>query len=343
MMPMKFQDRSMTDPTRRHLLAALGATCAWPWLAHGAHAASHDWPTRTVNFIVPFPPGGPVDTTARLATKPMGMRWSQPAVIDNRSGAGGIVGAQLAAKTPANGYNFFFAAIHHAILPSLRDKLSYDIERDFDPVGMAALFPIVLMVNAKVPVRTVQELIAYARANPNKLAYGSSGTGGGTHLAGALFCSMAKVEMQHVPYRGSAPAMQDLLGGQVQVMFADGPSAMPHLRGATLRALGVGNPEPSALFPDLPTIASTGVPGYEAYSWTGVVAPKGTPKDIIERCNADLNKALMDPDTKKNMLAAGAEPRPGTPAQFGAFIHSEIAKWGNVIRSAHITLDADGA
>ena len=333
----------MTDSTRRHLLAALGATCAWPLLAKNAHAASPDWPTHAVNFIVPFPPGGPVDTTARLVTKPMGSRWSQVPVIDNRAGAGGIVGAQLAAKMPANGYNFFFAAIHHAILPSLRDKLSYDIERDFDPVGMAALFPIVLMVSPKVPARTVQELIAYARANPNKLSYSSSGTGGGTHLAGALFCSMAKVEMQHVPYRGSAPAMQALLGGHVQLMFADGPSAMPRLHDASLHALGVGNPGPSALFPELPTIASAGVAGYEAYSWAGVTAPKGTPKDIIEQLNADLNKTLTDPDTQKNMLAAGAEPRPGTPAQFGAFIHSEIVKWGHVIRSAHITVDADGA
>jgi tripartite-type tricarboxylate transporter receptor subunit TctC len=329
--------------TRRCLLTALGATCVWPWLATAARAAALDWPTRAVNFIVPFPPGGPVDTTARLVAKPMGVRWSQATIIDNRAGAGGIVGAQLAARMPANGYNFFFAAIHHAILPSLRGHLSYDIERDFDPVGMAALFPIVLMVSPKVPARTVQELIAYARANPDKLSYGSSGTGGGTHLAGALFCSLAKVEMQHVPYRGSAPAMQDLLGGQVQLMFADGPTAMPHLHDGTLRALGVGNPEPSALFPALPTIASAGVPGYQAYSWTGIVAPKGTPPAIIERLNADLDKALTDPATRKALLAAGAEPRPDKPAKFGAFIHSEIAKWGDVIRSAHITVDASGA
>lgn len=333
----------MSHLTRRHLLAALGASCAWPLLADRAHAASSEWPARIVNFTVPFPPGGPVDTTARLVTKPLSERWAQPAVLDNRSGAGGIVGAQLAAKAPADGYNFFFASIHHSILPSLRDNLSYDIERDFEPVGMAALFPIVLMVNSKVPVNTVQELIAYARANPNKLSFGSSGTGGGTHLAGALFCSMAKVEMQHVPYRGSAPAMQDLLGGHTQLMFADGVSAMPHLNNKTLRAVAVGNPEPSALFPGLPTIAGSGVPGYEAYSWTGVVAPKGTPKAIIERFNADMNKALTNPEIQKALLAVGAEPRPGTAAQFGAFIHSEIAKWGEVIRAAHITLDADGA
>jgi tripartite-type tricarboxylate transporter receptor subunit TctC len=280
-----------------------------------------------------------VDTTARFVTQPLSKRWGQPAIVDNRSGAGGIVGAQFAAKAPNDGYHFFFASIHHSVLPSLRGNLSYDITKDFAPVGMAAVFPIVLVVHESLPVRTVSELIAYAKAQPGKLSFSSSGTGGGTHLAGELFNSMAGVKIQHVPYRGSAPAMQDLLAGQVQMMFADGPSAIPHLSGGKIRALGVGNPQPSALFPGLPTIAQSGLPGYEAYSWSGLMAPAGTPARIVRRVNADMVEVLSDANTAKTMLAAGAEPKPGTPQAFQSFVQSEIDKWGKVIRTAGITMD----
>ncbi|WP_459694313.1 tripartite tricarboxylate transporter substrate-binding protein, partial [Achromobacter xylosoxidans] len=255
------------------------------------------------------------------------------------SGAGGIVGAQFAAKAEPDGYNFFFASIHHAVLPSLRDNLTYDINRDFVPVGMAAVFPIVLVVNPALPVTSVSELIAYAKANPGKLSFSSSGTGGGTHLAGELFNAMAGVKIQHIPYRGSAPAMQDLLGGQVQVMFADGPSAVPHLKTGKVRALGVGNPTRSSMLPDVPTIAESGLPGYEAYSWSGVLAPKGTPADIVARVNADMVKVLSDPATAKAMVAAGAEPKPGSPEAFGAFVRGEVAKWRDVIKKAGVKLE----
>ncbi len=297
------------------------------------------WPDKPVTFIVPFPPGGPVDTTARLTTLPLGQLWSIATPIENKAGAGGIIGAQAAAKAPADGYHFFFAAIHHSVLPSLKSNLSYDIQKDFVPVGMAARFPIVLVVNPALPVNSVAELIAYARAHPNKLSYSSSGTGGGTHLAGELFNSMAKTTMQHVPYKGSAPAMQDLVGGQVQVMFADGPSALPFIKSGKIRALGVGNPEPSAFFPGVPTIAAAGLAGYEAYSWTGVVAPVGTPDAIVQRVNADMVKVLSDPKTAESLMAAGAEPVPGTPENFRLFLDNEIKKWGEIIRSANIKVD----
>jgi len=329
------------DPQRRRVLAGLGATCAaavlptlFPSVARAA-----TWPGHAVTFIVPFPAGGPVDTTARFTTQPLGQMWSVPTVVDNKSGAGGIVGAQFAAKAAPDGYNFFFASIHHAVLPSLRNNLTYDITTDFVPVGMAAVFPIVLVVNASVPVNTVSELIAYAKQNPGKLSFGSSGTGGGTHLAGELFNAMAGIRIQHVPYRGSAPAMQDLLGGQVQVMFADGPSAVPHLSGGKVRALGVGNPTRSSMLPNVPTIAESGLPGYEAYSWSGVMAPKGTPPDIVKRMNADMVKVLSDPATAKGMIAAGAEPKPGTPEQFGEFVRNEIVKWRDLIKTADIKLE----
>ncbi|WP_026640953.1 Bug family tripartite tricarboxylate transporter substrate binding protein [Bordetella petrii] len=327
----------MQNVQRRRLVTALGAAWAAACLPLQAHAAK--WPERPVNFIVPFPPGGPVDTTARLTTQPMAQAWNVAAVVDNKAGAGGIVGAQAAAKTEPDGYHYFFASIHHAVLPSLRGNLSYDITKDFVPVGMAAVFPIVLVVHESLPVNTVQELIAYAKQNPGKLSFGSSGTGGGTHLAGELFNSMTGTRIQHVPYRGSAPAMQDLLGGQVQVMFADGPSARPHLQGGKFRPLGVGNPQPSALFPGIPTIASSGVPGYEAYSWSGLLAPAGTPADIVKQANADMVRVLRDPEAAKSMLAAGAEPKPGTPAEFGAFLQAEIDKWGKVIKEAGIKVE----
>ena len=329
----------MQDSQRRRVIAGLGAVLASPWLPALAHAASA-WPDRPVDFVVPFPPGGPVDTAARFVAKPLNLMWSQPTIIDNRDGAGGIVGAQLAARQPADGYHFFFAAIHHSILPSLRTSLSYDIQKDFDPVGMVAIFPIVLVVNPrKLPaVKSVADLIAYDKAHPGELSFGSSGTGGGTHLAGELFNSMTGTKIKHIPYRGSAPAMQDLLAGQVQVMFADGPSAMPHVKSGELVALGVGNLKHSALFPGLPSIADSGVPGYEAYSWSGLVAPHGTPPEVIRRVNADLDKVLKDPDVAKSMLAAGAEPAPDTPEQVRAFLASELAKWHKVITEAHITV-----
>src|SRR5690606_38903618 len=327
----------MHDPQRRRLMAALGAAWAAASLPVPARAAK--WPERPVNFIVPFPPGGPVDTTARFTTQPLGELWKVPTVVDNKAGAGGIVGAQAAVKAPADGYHYFFASIHHALLPSLRAHLIYDVMTDFTPVGMAAVFPIVLVVHESLPVNNVQELIAYARQHPGKLSFSSSAAGGGTHLAGELFNSMTGTRIQHVPYRGSAPAMQDLLGGQVQMMFADGPSAMPHLSGGKIRPLGVGNPEPSALFPGIPTIAASGVPGYEAYSWSGVLAPAGTPADTIKPVNADMARVRAHPATVEGRLAAGAEPRPGTPEQFGAFLQAELDKWSKVIKQAGIKVE----
>lgn len=327
----------MHDSQRRRLLAGLGVVCAAATLPLSAHAAT--WPSQPVNFIVPFPAGGPVDTTARFIATPLGALWKTSTIVDNKAGAGGIVGAQTAARSPADGYHYFFASIHHTVLPSLRGNMSYDIRTDFVPVGMGAVFPIVLVVHESLPVKTVEELIAYAKQHPGKLSYGSSGTGGGTHLAGELFNSMTGTGLQHVPYRGSAPAMQDLLGGQVQVMFADGPSAMPHLSGGKIRALGVGNPDPSALFPGIPTIASSGVPGYEAYSWSGMLAPAGTPADVVKKVNADMQAVLKNPATVKSMLAAGAEPKPGTPEEFGEFLQAELDKWSKVIKDAGIKVE----
>ena len=320
---------------RRRLLTVMGAAFATAALAPRAFAA--DWPSKSVNIVVPFPPGGPVDTATRFVSVPLGQRLGQTVVVDNKAGAGGIVGAQYAARLAPDGYSLFMAAIHHAVLPALRSDLTYDITKDFIPVGMTASFPIILVVHPSLEVKSVAELIAYAKANPGKLAYASSGTGGGTHLAGELFNSMAGTTMQHIPYRGSAPAMQDVLGGQVQVMFADGPSALPHVRGGKIRALGVGNPDRSPLAPDLPAIAAS-LPGYEAYSWCGLFLPKGAPSAIAKRINEDQNAVLRDPEIAKSMLAAGAEPRPGSQEEFAQFLQGEITKWKTLIKERNIVV-----
>jgi tripartite-type tricarboxylate transporter receptor subunit TctC len=325
----------MTPFTRRQFLASSGAALASAALPVRAQA----YPSKPVKFIVPFPPGGPVDTTARAIAGKLTEQWGQTAVVENRSGAGGIVGAEAAAKSPADGYTIFVCSIHHSVLPSLNPKLSYDIEKDFTPVSFGAMFPIILVAHQSVPAKTVRELVAYAKANPGKLTFGSAGNGGGTHLAGELFKMMAGVELLHVPYRGSAPAMSDLLGGQVQLMFSDAPTALPHIKSGRLRALGVGSPTRSALAPEVPTIAEGGLRGYESYSWAAVVAPAATPREIIVKLNADIVKALNDPTVKQRLLEAGAEAQPGTPEQFGKFLRAEITKYAKVVKDANVKAD----
>ena len=336
-------DASAPDAGRRRLhrlavTASLAAVTGASLIGREARAQDA-WPARPPTFIVPFPPGGPVDVSARTVTQAMSAAWGQPAVIDNRAGAGGIVGAQAAARQPADGYHYFFPAIHHAILPSLREKLPYDIEKDFAPVGMVAVFPIILVAHPSLPVKDVRELIAYAKAHPGQLSYSSSGIGGGTHLAGELFASMTGTQLLHVPYKGSAPAMADLLAGQVQLMFSDAPTATEQIKGGKVRALGISTRERSALMPEVPTIAEAGVPGYESNSWTALLAPAGTPPALITPVNADLVRTLTDPATRARMLAVGAEPMPGSPADLARFLSAEIAKWSTIIRTARIKVD----
>jgi len=322
-------------PVRRTILACAAALLG----AAALPAHAQNYPTKPVRFIVPFPPGGPVDATARAITFKLSEYWKQQAIVDNRAGAGGIVGAEIASKSPADGYTVFVCSIHHSVLPSLRPDLSYNIEKDFAPVTFATQFPIILVAHPSVQAKSVKELIAYAKANPGKLSYGSAGNGGGTHLAGELFKDIAHVDLLHVPYKGSAPAMTDLLGGQVQLMFSDGPTALPQIKGGKVRALAVGSPKRSALAPDVPTMGEAGLAGYDAYSWSGIVVPAATPKEIVAKLNADIVKALNDPEVKKRLLENGAEAMPGTPDQFGKTLRSEIAKWGKVVKAANIKAD----
>ena len=302
-----------------------------------AQAAS-DYPAKPVKIVVAYPPGGQNDVAARIVGKSLTTHLNQPVVVENKAGAGGIIGAQFVASSAADGYTLFLVAINHAILTTLKPNTQYKLEKDFVPVGMVAAFPIILVIDPSLPFKSVQDLIAYAKANPNKLTFGSSGPGGGTHLAAELFCSMTGIKMRHVPYKGSAPAMIDLLGGHIQMMFADSTSALQHMKDGKLRALGISSQQRSSLVPELPTIAEAGVPGYESNSWVGIIAPAGTPAAIVTKVNADLVKSLNDPAVKSQLLAIGGEPRPGKPEQFGNFIHAEIAKWAKIIKEVNLPL-----
>lgn len=334
---MRLPSCSLPPSRQRRQLLSAGTALAAIRLLPEARAAE-PWPERPVRFIVPFPPGGPVDTTARVFTQKLSEIWQQTALIDNRAGAGGMVGAAAAAREPADGYALFVGSIHHAVQPALQPKLAYDIERDFAPVSFAALFPVFLVAHPSVPANNVRELIALAR-DGTVLRFGSSGNGGGTHLAGELFNMQAGTRLQHIPYKGSAPAMNDLLGGQVQLMFADAPSALPHIKSGRIKVLGVASRQRSAMLPDAPPIAESGLPAYEAYSWAALFAPARTPPAVLDRINTDFNTALRDASVRQRLLSAGAEADPGSRAQMGAHLRSELRKWAEVVKVADIRPD----
>jgi tripartite-type tricarboxylate transporter receptor subunit TctC len=319
------------------LAAAVGASLLAAAPASFAQAA---YPTKTITIIVPFPAGGTTDILARILGQYMSTALGQPVIVDNRGGAGGNIGGQAAARAPADGYTLFMGTVGtHAINSSLYKKMPFDHVKDFAPLTRVAMVPNLLVANPSQPFKTVQELIAYAKANPNKVTYGSSGNGTSIHLSGELFKSMTKVEMTHVPYKGSAPAVSDLLGGQIAIMFDNMPSALPHVKAGKLRAIAVTSAKRSPELPDIPTVAEAGVPGYEATSWFGMFAPAATPPAIVSQLNAVIVKALNDPDVKKKISEQGAEPHPEKPAEFAAFIQAETAKWGKVVKASGASLD----
>lgn len=305
-----------------------------------AHAADPEaYPNKPLRMIVPFPPGGPVDTVARVVGQRLSTTFGQAVNIDNRPGAGGIVGAEIAARAPFDGYTIFVCAIHHSVLPAINPKLPYDFWRDFMPLAMGATFPIVLVAHTNVPAQSLKELITYAKAHPGKLSYGSAGNGGGTHLAGELFKSLSGTDIVHVPYKGSAPAMTDVLGGQVQLMFADGPTALPQIGGGKVRALMVAQAKRSALFPEVPSATEVGLPGYDAYSWAAFVLPAGVPREHAEKLSNEITKALSNADVRKQLLARGAEAQPGNAEAFTKFMRDEMSKWARVVKNAGIQAD----
>ncbi len=324
---------------RRGLIAAAAAAAACALLP-GLAAAQGAFPSKTITIIVPFAAGGTTDILARVVAQGMGAELGQPVVVDNRAGAGGNIGGQLAARAPADGYTLFMGTVGtHAINAALYKKMPFDPIKDFAPLTRVANVPNLLVANPAQPFKTVQELIAYAKANPGKINFGSSGSGSSIHLSGELFKSMAKVDMQHVPYKGSAPAVTDLLGNQIAIMFDNMPSAIQHVRSGKLRAIAVTTAKRSPELPDVPTIAEAGVPGYEATSWFGMFAPAGTPAPVVAKLNATIVKVLAQPEIKKKLAEQGAEAAGETPEQFAAFIQKESVKWGKVVKESGASVD----
>ncbi|MET0203319.1 MAG: tripartite tricarboxylate transporter substrate binding protein [Casimicrobiaceae bacterium] len=293
------------------------------------------YPTKPVRVVVPFPAGGTTDLLARAASQKLSETWVQQALVDNRPGAGGNIGAELVAKAAPDGYTLLMGTVGtHAINASLYPKMPYDHVKDFAPVILVAGVPNVLVVHPSLPVNSVQELIAYAKANPGKLNFASSGSGTSIHLSGELFKVMTGVQMTHIPYKGSAPALTDLVGGQVQLMFDNLPSSLAFIKAGKLRALAVTSAQRSPALPDVPTVAESGVPGFEASSWFGLLAPAGTPRDIVTKINADTQKWLASPDAKDKLAAQGAVAAGGSPEDFAKHIQAETAKWARVVKES---------
>ena len=322
--------------TRRTVLRLAGATLALPTSVRFGYAQSY--PTRAVHLIVPFPAGGPSDILARLIAQALSARLGQPFVIENRIGANGNIGTQAVIKAPPDGHTLLFAAAPNAINAALYDNLGFDLLRGIAPVGSIARGALVMLVTPSFQATTVEEFIAHARANPGKLNMASAGKGTPPHVAGELFKIMAGIDMLHVPYRGVAPALTDLLGGQVDVLFDPVPSSIGYVRGRSLRALGVTTPQRSRSLPDVPSISET-VAGYEASTWFGVGAPKATPSDIILKLNATINAVLADPAMIASLNNLGASVFAGSPADFAAFLNFETKKWADVVKRAGIRVE----
>lgn len=302
-------------------------------MATQSPARSTPYPTKPVRMIVPFAPGGGTDTVARVIGQKLMEIWPYPVVIDNRAGAGATIGTEITARAAADGYTVATISMTHAINVSLYRKLPYDPVADFSPVILAATTANILVIHPSVPARSVKELITLAKARPGQLNYPSSGVGGVSHLAAHMFSSVAGIDLVHVPYKGAGPSMTALLGGEVQLMMAITPVALPHIRSGRLVALAIASRQRSALVPNVPTIAELGFPSFEVDQWFGVVAPRRTPEAIVSQLNADIAGILQMEDTKEWFARAGAQPAGGSPRDFREYIESEIVKWGKVVKS----------
>jgi tripartite-type tricarboxylate transporter receptor subunit TctC len=321
--------------TRRAALAAGAATIAAPTLrAQGA------WPSKPVTVVVPFPPGGGTDAFARPLFALMSKNLNRQFLLDNKGGAGGTLGASVAAKAAPDGYTYFMGAVHHTIAPSMYAKLDYNLETDFVPVGLVAAVPQVVVVHPqRVQATTLAQLVDSMRKNPGKLNYASAGNGTSHHLAGELFKIQTKTFVTHIPYRGAGPALQDLIAGQVDLMFDGMGSSSGHIKAGRLRALAVAAERRAPGFADLPTTAEAGLPGYRVATWYGIWAPKGTPRDIAERMQAEMRKALTSDELKATWIGMGAEAPNLWGDEFGRFVTSEIKRWAEVVKASGAKLD----
>jgi tripartite-type tricarboxylate transporter receptor subunit TctC len=300
-----------------------------------ADAQAADWPARPIRFVL----GPAPDVLPRMVGQKLGDAWGQQVVIDQRPGAGGIIAGEIVAKAPRDGYTWLMSTGAYTTLVGLYPRLPYDFERDLAPVMLMATIPFIVVVHPSVPAATLKEFIGLARAQPGRLNYASGGTGTTSHLAGEMFKSMGKVDIVHVPYKGVGPAVTELLGGQVQMMFAIMQGAMPLVKAGKLKALAVSSARRSAAAPDVPTIAESGLPGYEFISWNAIHVPAGTPRAIIGAIHDEVAKVLAQPDVKERMFGLGLEVTPGTPDELAALVRSDIAKWTKVIREAGVKVD----
>lgn len=330
--------------TRRNALRALALAGVVTFTGLSALAPStataQSFPTKPITIIVPFSAGGTTDILARIVGQYLGTKFGESVVVENRDGAGGNIGTQTAARAKADGYTLLMGTVGtHAINPALYSKLNFNHIEDFQPLTRVAMVPNLLVVNPERPYRTVQEIIDYAKANPGEIAFASSGNGSSIHLSGELFKLMAGVDMLHVPYRGSAPAVTDLLGGQVDIMFDNMPSAIQHVRNDTLVPIAVTPAERSPELPDVPTIAEAGVPGYEATSWFGLFAPAGTPDDVVKVLHSAIAEALQDEEVIQKFSAQGAQVHSETPEEFAEFIGAETEKWADVVKRSGATVN----
>ena len=308
------------------LLAGFGLICG---------AAQAAWPDRTITLVVPFPPGGTTDMVARPLALELGKILGQTIVVDNRAGAGGTMGAAYVARAKADGYTLFLSTIAHTIAPSTYDSLSYDFIKDFAPITTVASCPNILIVNPKLPVNSVSELIAYAKANPGKVNFGSAGTGSTEHLAGELFKRMASIQIEHVPYKGGAPMMQDLITGQIQMALETSGSAIAQIRANTVKPLAVSSEQPSPYFPNIPPIGKVGLPGYSFLTWYGLMVPADTPADVQARLYQATVTALKSPEMQKAMESIGANPGGEPSKEFGAYIVDQTKKWHDILKGGH--------
>ena len=303
-------------------------------------AMAQAYPTKSIRMIVPFPPGGGNDVIARLVAQKLTARLGQTVIVENKAGANGIVGLVAAAQAAPDGYTLGIAAAGPmAVNPSLYDKLPYNPLKDFVPITNMVIYPLLLVTHPSVPAKNMRELLALAKEKPGTLFFASPGSGNSGHLAGELLNSLAKVNTVHVPYKGQGPATADLLAGQVQMLYSSIPPVLPFVQQGRLNAIAVGSAKRLASMPNVPTIAESGVPSFEAYSWIGIVAPQGTPKEIVTRLNREIVDILKQKEVQEELLAQGAIPVGDTPEHFGAYIKDEIAKWGAVVKSANIKAD----
>jgi tripartite-type tricarboxylate transporter receptor subunit TctC len=321
---------SIHFPSRRAMLSLAAAFACGTALP--LHAQTAAWPDKPIRLVVGYAAGGATDVIARIIGPKLGEQLGQSIVIDNRAGANSNLGAELVARSPADGYTLYVFTIANTINASLYDKLGYDPLKDFEPIGLMAKIPNILVVNEKLPIKSVADYLQFAKDSPQGITFASSGSGSSIHLSGEMFKMTARLNMLHVPYRGSAPAINDLLGGQVQSMFDNTPSALPHVRGGKLRAIAITSAQRSPLLPDVPTLAESGFPGFDVQSWFGLAAPAGTPRPVVNRINAELSKVLASPDVRERLVNLAATPSPGTPEAFRSFAAAEVKRWRDVVK-----------